>query len=269
MSNPDDKSALGPALFVGLILYALATGGPVPPPENPAERMDMSAAASTTDLARRGEDETPPRLPYAQRIARIARPTAPDRPTSERLARALPAPPRPSLTGPVWQPKLPGLAAPRSAPVIATTQSGSVTSSAPTLLTTLTRSAPPAKPNPGTRPQTGPASLALAAPDSADLTLRLPQLSDASDAAKPSPLARPMPPPFPATHPARNFLTILGTTVHLRAAPNARSQVRARLDTGALALAIEPRGNWTRVYLSDQSPPVSGWVYSRYLAPAQ
>jgi len=61
------------------------------------------------------------------------------------------------------------------------------------------------------------------------------------------------------------LFSIQGTTVHLRSAPNARSAISARLDTGALAIAIEPRGNWTRVYFPDASPPLTGWVYSSYL----
>lgn len=55
--------------------------------------------------------------------------------------------------------------------------------------------------------------------------------------------------------------------VHLRAAPSARAAVLGQFDMGTEVQVIGPAGNWTKVVVTADTAVLTGWFYTKYLAP--
>jgi len=268
LADASSTSSLGPTIFVGLSLYVLATGSPVPPPENPAERMDMADLARAAAPAPTAPDETAPNVAVTpQTLARNPAPPPPVRTVADLAHAALAVPPRISVFIPGADPA-PGLFDPGAAPRL---PSGTPTPRRHAAPVPPVRTAP-AEPGP-TRPAAAPppAPATTLTPLAAQIPDPAPPRLPAPDPVQPLPapvaLAPPAPPPQPLflSVPAALPVTVTGDRVHLRRAPNTGSQVFTRFDTGAAGEVLETRGNWSRVHFPDHDPPLTGWMFSRYL----
>lgn len=272
MPLDDRTSTLGPAVFIGLMVYALATYTPAEIVyANPADKMDTDAISEADTVPPPAElvrATLPPKpLPEPQ-LTRPARSSRASETGEDRRVATLPAPPArvtvslkasvPDAPVADTPPRLASLAPfdvllalqgplrPRPTPA----EEGLVALESPTRITVQTSGAEQATPAADQAPRVVP----LHRPPS--MILRSPKqpLTPSTSPAPSSPMA------------ALPKLTLVGDFVNLRRQPRASSRSLGKFDSGTEAVLVDRQGNWARIFLPTQTPPITGWMYAPYLA---
>ena len=65
------------------------------------------------------------------------------------------------------------------------------------------------------------------------------------------------------------LVEVTGEAVNLRQDPNVSAAQIAQFDSGAIGMRVGQTGGWSHVNFLFQSPPITGWMASRYLVPLQ
>ncbi len=270
MSQTERSSALGPVLFVGLSVYALATYSP---PEivyaDPAVTMDMVEAQNTSvqfDPLAAGPSPENLRSLTALPLARSNNTQhAPLADPQYRLA-SVPLSPI-ALFSPQALTMAPAQPAKTPAPAI-------LKSVLPAPRSPLAQQTP--RPDPQYRLASVPLSpIPLFSPQALIMAPVLPVKATTPAALKSvHPAPRPQEPseplfatPPPQTPAPSQTMTIVADFVNLRATPGVQSPPIAQMNSGTLAIFLGQEDRWTNVNLPTLTPPMSGWVFSGYLQP--
>lgn len=271
MPLDDRTSTLGPAVFIGLMVYALATYTPAEIVyANPADKMDtdvISQSDSVTEISEHALPVFPPSpLPEPQ-LTRPSRSIRASAAQEDRQIAALPSPP-----------------ARVSVALHATAPNAPIADLAPKLASlapfdVLLALHGPLRPEPTTG-EDGFHALETPARVTVQITETSQTAPDAEDAPRFVPLHRPPAmilrsptrPLPPSTSPAPSSpmaalpkLTLVGDFVNLRRHPRASSRSLGKFDSGTEAVLVDQQGNWARIFLPAQTPPITGWMYAPYL----
>lgn len=273
ISDATSAAGFGPALFIGLCIFTLATQSPQPPEYvNPAETMDMETVARVA--MPEAVDIPDPDLPSGSRVdlalgtvppAVVAAAVLPD---TALAAPALPVraalplfdPPAPSGDiRPGTRPARPAPDAPgRAAPALPRLAMA-------VALTDMT-------PTPGTISARPVLTLTLDAMPGSGATVEravLPgrfggmALTRAPGLHHTAVDAPPLPQPAPV------WRGVIGTNVRLREGPGLNAPVIDLFSWGTRALVLDRVDGWARVNLLNTGPPLTGWMSEAYLDPLE
>lgn len=272
MPLDDRTSTLGPAVFIGLMVYALATYTPAEIVyANPADKMDTGVISEADNVPAPAElilAAFPPKPLPEPRLSRPARSSRASETGEDRRVATLPAPPARVTVS--FQSSVPDTPVADTPPRLASLAPFDVL---------LALQGP-------LRPRPTPAEEGLIALESpARVKVQTSGAEQAAPAADKAPRALPLhrPPAMvlrsptrpqtPSTSPAPSSpmaalpkLTLVGDYVNLRRQPRASSRSLGKFDSGTEAVLVDRQGNWARIFLPTQTPPITGWMYAPYLA---
>ncbi|MCP9482113.1 SH3 domain-containing protein [Shimia sp. CNT1-13L.2] len=272
MPLDDRTSTLGPAVFIGLMVYALATYTPAEIVyANPADKMDTGVISKADTVPPPAElvlAALPPKpLPEPQ-LTRPARSSRATETGADRQVATLPAPPaRVTVSLKASVPDAPVADTPPRLAMLApfdvllalqgplrpqpTSHEESFAAlESPARVSVQTSGAEQIAPAEGQTPR----ALPLHRPPAMILRGPTRPLRPSRSSAPSSPMA------------ALPKLTLVGDFVNLRRQPRASSRSLGKFDSGTKAVLVDRQGNWARIFLPAQTPPITGWMYAPYLA---
>lgn len=265
MEQSERSSQFGPAIFLGLCVYTVATAHPSGDYPNPALKMDIEEItdpAKAVQVAAMTE-----MLPPPARLMALVRPTPEELEPATTADPIAAIPPRDPLVAVLSD------APTRPDPAVFAALDGGVSAikgaSRPAVSGPAEMSLVDAPPAPHMQPaapnyeQTPPHLRSVSG--SGDLIPRPSGQWGALRSSAPKMLTSKSADAAPKIN--ETVLVVIGENVHLRSEPTSRSDALGKLNAGTEGVYLDQDGNWLRIMFQQDDQPLTGWMYKTYLQP--